>query len=253
MNEAFYLSLNSNADGEYYEHNTSANFRTHLGKMLLLENAWEVALVEVKVPMTLYNVPQKICKVMRQSLTDEKMVFYNYYLRPGFYSDAATLILELNNTLKGEIEFFLDKSSIVSITTKKASSSEIFYLETQLAKILGLADSKISNKHEMYKGVRPVKPNYGLCSTLNVNTNIIEHQFVDNSHNSTLRSFTTYAERYGYGFDKHYNFQKFQYRKLNCNRLEHIEINISNESNQDVSFGPNTSTSVLLHFRRCIE
>jgi hypothetical protein len=253
MNEAFYLALNSNADGEYYEHNTSANFRTHLGKMLLLENAWEVALVEVKVPMTLDNVPMKICKVMRQSLLAEKLVFYYYYLRPGFYFDAASLISELNKTFKGEIEFSLDKNNIVRIYTKKAESSEIFYLEMQLANILGLSDSKISNQHDLYTGVRPVKPNYGLCSTLNVNTNIIEHQFVDNSHNSTLRSFTTYAERYGYGFDKHYNFQKFQYRKLNCNRLEHIEINISNDSNQVVSFGPNTSTSVLLHFRRCIE
>jgi hypothetical protein len=253
MNEAFYLSLNSNADGEYYEHNTSANFRTHLGKMLLLENAWEVALVETKVPMTLDNVSMKICKVLRQSLLAEKLVFYNYYLKPGFYSDALTLILELNKTFKGEIEFSLDKNNIVRISTKKAESSEIFYLEMQLANILGLSDSKISNQHEIYTGVRPVKPNYGLCSTLNVNTSIIEHQFVDNSHNSTLRSFTTYAERYAYGFDKHYNFQKFQYRKLNCNRLEHIEINISNDSNQVVSFGPNTSTSVLLHFRRCIE
>jgi hypothetical protein len=196
MNEAFYLALNSNADGEYYEHNTSANFKTHLGKMLLLENAWEVALVEVKVPMTLDNVPLKICKVMRQSLLAEKLVFYYYYLRPGFYSDAATLILELNKTFKGEIQFSLDKNNIVRISTQKADSSEIFYLETELANILGLSDSKISNQHDLYTGVRTVKPNYGLCSTLNVNTNIIEHQFVDNSLEKHYCNATTLRRKF---------------------------------------------------------
>jgi hypothetical protein len=253
MNEAFYVSLNSNADGEYYEHNTSDNFRTHLGKMLLLENAWEVALVEVRMPMTLDNLPLEISKIIRQSLLDEKLVYYNYFLKPGFYFDVSTLISELNKACKGEIKFSTDKNNIVSISIKKAASSEIFYFEAQLAKILGLADSKISNKQEMHVGVRPVKLNYGLCSTLNVNTNIIEHQLVDNSHNSVLRSVATNAERYSYGFDKHYNFSKLIYKKLNCNRLEHIEINISNELSQEVSFGANTSSSALLHFRRCIE
>jgi hypothetical protein len=160
---------------------------------------------------------------------------------------------ELNSSVKGEIKFTLDKNNILTAEIKKATSQEIIYFNERLVKILGLSSSKISNKQEKHVGVRPVKPNYGLCSTLNINTNIIEHQLVDNSHNSLLRSVANYAEKYNYGFDKHYNFTKFHYKKLNCNRLEHIEINISNELNEEVSFGPNSSTGVLLHFRRCIE
>lgn len=256
MNEPFFLTLNSNAAGEYQEHNSTANFRTHLGKMMFLENAWEVALVELRVPMTLSNIPQELCKISRHSSLHDHSFFNYYFLRHGFYNDATTLILELNKSLKGDVKFSLDKNNYLLIEVKKKKideALEIFYFDERLVKILGLPDSKITNKQDLYVGVRPVKPNFGLCSTLNINTNIIEHQLVDNSHSALLRSVATYAERYTYSFDKHYNFTKFYYKKMNCNRLEHIEINISNESNEQVSFGPNTSSSVLLHFRRCTE
>jgi hypothetical protein len=206
--------------------------------------------------MTLDNIPQEICKVTRHSTLHDLSFFYYYYLRHGFYNDAATLILGLNKSLEGELIFSLDKNNYLIIEIKKkeaAEALEIFYFNDRMVKILGLAENKITNKQEIYVGIRPVKPNYGLCSTLNVNTNIIEHQPVDNGYSNILRSVATHADKYSYCFDKHYNFTKFHYKKLNCNRLEHIEINISNESADDLSFGANTSSSVLLHFRRCIE
>lgn len=256
MNEPFFLTLNSNAEGEYKEHNSSASFRTHLGKMLFLENAWEMALVELKVPMTLPNIPQDICRITRHTTLHEHPFSNYYHIRHGSYNDATALIIEINKVLDGEMKLTLDKNNYLNIEVvrrKLDEAPEIFYFDEKMGKILGLEERKITNKQELYTGVRPVRPNLGICSTLNINANIIEHQLVDNSHSALLRSVSTHADKYSYLFDKHYNFTKLHYKKLNCNRLEHIEINISNESNEQVSFGASTSTSVLLHFRRCIE
>jgi len=252
MNESFYLTLNSSASGEYGHKNTSSNFKTHLGKMITLEGAWEMALVECRIPMTLPNVTEKTAIITAISNDAADSLVHRYKIRSGHYGDAKVLIEELNTVLNNHMSLELDQKGLVSIDTQKDTFLTAFYLSDELHNILGLRKGEIIGQNYLHKGIEPVNVNKGIFSTFNISTNIIEHQLVDNSHNSTLRSVPTFASEYNFGFDKMYTFNRLHYKKLNCNRIEFIEINISNSKNEIVTFEHGNS-SVLVHFRRCLE
>lgn len=253
MTEPFFLTLNSNARGEFHDVNTNSTFKTHLGKMITFDSIFEVALVELKVPMTLENIHAKMNKILGIS-NDAEMnsVTSNYAIQTGYYHNPSMLIKQLNTVLDEFISCQLDENGFISIDTEKGGGVSVFYFSDELNKILGLPKGEIIGQKYIHEGSMPVNLNRGLHDTLSVNTNIIEHQLVDNTHNFSLRTVATGIEKYEYGFDKMYTFSRLQYKKINCSRLEYIDINISNENNEPASFSFGNST-VTLHFRRCLE
>lgn len=254
MSESFFLTLNSHAKGEFDNVNTNSSFKTHLGKMITFESAFEVALIDVRVPMSLENIHTKNNNVLAISndLLELDTVMKNYKLKTGYYHNPSMLVGELNYVLGDFITFAVDNHGFVTIDTKKVGGSSVFYFADDLHKILGLSKNEIIGQKNIHTGERPINLNRCLHNTLSVNTNISEHQLVDNTHNSSLRIVSTGIEKYNHGFDKMYSFQRLHYKKLNCSRLEYIEININNENNEPTSFTFGNST-VTLHFRRCLE
>jgi hypothetical protein len=253
MTESFFLTLNSNARGEFENVNRNSSFKTHLGKMITFESAFEVALVDLRVPMTLENVHAKMNEiVVISNNVNQQMLAKNYKLKTGYYHNTAMLISELNQLLGEFLYFEVNENGFVTIDTEKDGGLSVFYFSEGLKHILGLERGEIIGQKNFHEGALPINLNRGLHNTLNINTNIIEHQLVDNTHNASLRIVSTGVEKYDYGFDKMYSFQRLHYKKLNCSRLEYIEININSENMEPASFTFGNST-VTLHFRRCLE
>lgn len=250
MSDPFYLTLNSDASGEFFSYNTNSNFKTHLGKMITLENSWEVAITELRVPMTLANVSPEMCNIIGLSNETDEQIFTNFSIKSGHYKNNFTFLTELNTVFAKCLAFNIDVDGYINIDTLK--DLNIYNFSAPLKEILGIHKDDVIGHEFIHKGVIPFNIQRGLSSTLNVNVDIIDHQLIDNTHNTCLRSVPTYAADYNFGFDKHYSFQRLHYKKIKCNRLEYISINITDNKNRSLSFLTGNST-VQLHFRRCLE
>lgn len=249
MTDSFYLTLNSHAAGEFFSTNTNTNFKTHLGKMITLENSWEVALTELRVPMTLANMHSDMCNVVALSNETDKDTVKKFSIKSGYYKSNHSFITELNGVFRDCLVFTID-DGIINIETLNETAA--YYFPDALSQLLGFKKNTIIGQNYYHTADVPINIQTGLSSTLNVNIDIIEHQLIDNTHNTCLRSVSSCADTYNFGFDKLYSFQRLQYKKVKCTRLEYIGINISDEKNRQVSFLSGNS-SVQLHFRRALE
>ena len=90
----FYITLNSHGRGDFQATNTPQNFKSHLDKTLLLEGAWEIALVEARLPMTLENVTERMGLITVISNISDNTVEGNkrqeltqHQVKPGYYGE----------------------------------------------------------------------------------------------------------------------------------------------------------------------
>lgn len=258
MND-FYITLNSHAGGDFQTSNTPQNFKCYLDKTLLLEGAWEIALVEARVPMTLYNVSESIGAVTVLSNVQDNTVemgerqeVSHYQVPAGYYANISHLLAKLNKTLDAIAEFGLNEDGFVYIDLEKDKNFSAFYFSPILLSMLGFAPNEKIGQSTIHTAAQIFNLNTSFPSCLNVNTSIIQQQLCDSGHSETLRALPDFALKYLVGHDRFYIFERLHYKKLNLHRLEVLEINIRGMRGEVLSF-LSGSSSVLLHLRRCVE
>lgn len=109
-NESFYLTLLSNSSFNHYPENKTSNFNVHLSKEINLKGEWCVALTEVCLPNTFFNVGAQGNKITVR-LFIASNIEKNLYAPEGYrdyvieipihHSDNFESLLKLVNT-----EFF---------------------------------------------------------------------------------------------------------------------------------------------------
>jgi hypothetical protein len=243
---SFYVTLNSSAEGEFMKQNNASCFKVHFGQVLDFEGEWEVALVEIKFPMTISNINRSSSRIISTNM-DDSILFDQLSERD--YGTAADLIAHLNKRFKGRLKISLDKSNIVHFEMSKTEEPTIYFVQDELKDILGLKRSDTIGENEYLSGTYPVNLNKSLPSVIYVNSSIVKQQLIDNSHMPLLRIVPTSAAQFKYGFDKVLNFPRPQYKALASRRLEYIDVYITDCFGEQVSFDYGSS-SVLLHFRR---
>lgn len=255
----FYITLNSHAGGDFQTSNTPQNFKCHLDKTLLLEGAWEIALVEARVPMTLYNVNESIGLITVLSNvqdntveTGERQEISRYQVAPGYYGNISHLLAKLNKILGAIAEFGVNEDGFVYIDLEKDQNYSAFYFSPILLSMLGFSSNEKIGQNTIHTAAQIYNLNISLPSCLNVNTSVIQQQLCDSGHSETLRALPDFALKYCVGHDRFYIFERLHYKKLNLHRLEMLEINISGMRGEVLSF-LSGSSSVLLHLRRCVE
>jgi hypothetical protein len=249
MNNSFYLTLNSSGDGQFKKYNTPSHFKVHLGQTIEFFGAWEVALIEIRLPMTIPNLQFPHNRIVRttidNSIETDALVERNY-------GNIADLLHELNKIFKHRLKFAADKNNIFHIESIKSEHHPLYFFSDDLKDILGLKRSDVVGEIDFLIGTYPINLNKTIPSTLSITSNIIKHQFVDNTHSNLLRIVNNNSINYKFGFDKMHTFERLQYKPLACNRLENMEFNIMDGNGKLVSFEHGTST-LLLHFRRSLE
>jgi hypothetical protein len=243
---SFYINLNSHAVSEFTIENNAGNFKVHLGQVLEFEGDWEVALVEIKFPMTLKNINETNSRIVSTD-SDDSLLFDR--LAERNFGTPADLINHLNKRFKDRLKISLDKNNIAHFEVNKSAYQSLYFVPVELKDILGLRRSDTLGETEYLSGTYPVNLNKGLLSVLYVHSSIVKHQIIDNSHMPLLRMVPTGSTQFKYGFEKLVNFPRPQYRPLAKRRLEYIDIYITDSLGIPVSFD-HGSSSVLLHFRR---
>jgi hypothetical protein len=240
------VTLNSNAEGEFMKQNNASCFKVHFGQVMVFDGEWEVALIEIKFPMTISNINKASSRIISTNMDDS--LFFDQ-LSERDYGTAADLIAHLNKRFKGRLKISLDKSNVAHFEMNKKEEPAFYFIPDELKDILGLKRSDTLGENEYLSGTYPVNLNKSLPSMIYVNSSIVKQQIIDNSHMPLLRMVPTSAAQFKYGFDKVLNFPRPQYKPLATRRLEYIDVYITDCFGTPVSFDFGSS-SVLLHFRR---
>ena len=242
----FYITCPSNASMSIYPNNTQASFTINLPKRLYLQNKYEVGLAEIQYPISWkslhdgekieinyghaveniqfhglkFNNLDEFLHVLRKAIT-------KYNKRHGF--STADLVFEVTR--------FWDM--IYFFTSKKIK----FRLSRGYGEALGLEP----NVWLSGKGQSKYQPdiNRGFHS-LYIYCNIVDSQIVGDVYAPLLRTVAIKGNR---GQVVNETFNQIHYVPVNTDEVSTIEINIKDDTGDDVSF---QSGKVIckLHFRQ---
>lgn len=242
---SFYVTLPSNASTDVYPGNSPSSFQIRLPRTMYLKNKYEVALAEMQYPHawnTFTNVEDYQFQVELQN--KERVTFT---ATPGYYKNIGQLVDDLNKQFEEEFRenfcitfkhnVFLKRIKLIL----KDNCSVIF--NQGLADVLGFeayklySDSCDSIYHpDIYRGFHTI---YVYC-------NICEPQVVGNYYVPLLRA-VNISGKDGDMVNKVYN--EPHYVPVNTTKFDVIEIELKNDSGENVSF--KTGKVVCkLHFRQ---
>ncbi|GBM05503.1 hypothetical protein AVEN_94786-1 [Araneus ventricosus] len=84
MDEAlaeFYITLPSNTNMDYFPNNTQSSYRTKLSSPLILRGEWEIALCEICIPRSWFNIGEhnnaNVISMSREEKTIQEKIEYN--------------------------------------------------------------------------------------------------------------------------------------------------------------------------------
>jgi hypothetical protein len=244
--DSFFITLPSNSSMEYHS-NTTAHFKTVLPKPIHLKGEYEVALLEMHYPQTLYNFignRQFITYIAGKDFYDEIEIFY---MPDGVFLNTEQLFEHINNlTLNGEklFSFEMDKKNV---TFKVLTNNGKIKLSPILALQLGfLPDMVFTGKS---KANSPCNLNIGIPKSFYVYCDIVEPQYVGDVMTRLLRVVRVDMRNYTHGSQISEAFTVPQYIHVAKRSFQEIEININDDTGIPAPFLTGTST-IVLHFRR---
>jgi hypothetical protein len=243
--ELFSITITSNTECVFKDTNRRSKFRAHLGRNLELRGNWSVALLELFYPITYANLRPEDLRIICTSNTESKVIL----ARHGFYSDARSLVDELNRVMAGHFHLQLSPAGYVSLKFDPEAMFHNYTLPLPLLNILGFESfSSILGVGGIHARI-PCNPRRGFPQLFSVETDIVRDQFVNNGHRKTLRCFTPSADTSSYGLSATKTFEKLLFLPVSKNRIESIDFTITDELQQEVSFASGILRAVLV-FKR---
>jgi hypothetical protein len=245
MDEEFTVTLFSDSEGMYDNPNTQSCFTNKLYKRLSLNGPWEVALLEITLPLTLCNIYGERCKAY--VATNEINVKKRCILANNYCNNVDLVLNKLNEDLAPIYSFNLESGRVVC--TPEEGTYPTLRLSTTLAQQLGFPLGL-----ESYTGGiigAPEAPNFnkGLPTQIFVNTDIVKQQFVGNKSVRLLRSVAIDINNYTFGGKKCFEAKCPIYLPVSHRDIEYITVQLHDERGHSLPFLGGSCT-VLLHFRR---
>ena len=245
----FYVTLPSNANMDIYPNNTQASYQVRLPRTLYLKNSYEVALVEAQYPISWKTFANEDSYEI--AIFDRKAGRYQSVFIPNvYYSNLGELVKQLNKTLSAYFAI-LDNGNHAQLKILKLEHKidlsivgERLWIQfaDEMSDVLGL-------EHKYYTGttVAPYRHDisHGFHS-LFVYCNVCEPQIVGDSYVPLLR---TVAIKGAHGEYVTKTYGEPHYVPVNTDELSVIEMNIKDDTGQDVPF-IDGKVVCKLHFRQ---
>ena len=245
----FYVTLPSNANMDIYPNNTQASYQVRLPRTLYLKNSYEVALVEAQYPISWKTFANEDSYEI--AIFDRKAGRYQSVFIPNvYYSNLGELVKQLNKSLSAYFAI-LDNGNHAQLKILKLEHKielsivgERLWIQfaDEMSDVLGL-------EHKYYTGttVAPYRHDisHGFHS-LFVYCNVCEPQIVGDSYVPLLR---TVAIKGAHGEYVTKTYGEPHYVPVNTDELSVIEMNIKDDTGQDVPF-IDGKVVCKLHFRQ---
>lgn len=249
---SFYITLPSNASKNYYSNNKASNYTIRMPRTFYLQGKYEVGLAEIQYPHTWPSVREDmeyfVC-VRRYDGPED-----NYrcaFIPDGYYKTVQTLCDEITRRID-EREERADKC----VRFKYHEVTRRVYFETEeyevrfskgLAEILGYRYRDVDDLWYQNLAIADRKADiaHGFFS-LFVYCSICEPQVVGDFYVPLLRTVAIEGQD---GDHILKSYDEPHYVPVNTSKFDTIEINIKNDTGDDVAF---ESGKVLckLHFRQ---
>ena len=245
---AFYVTLPSNASMDLYPTNKQASYKIRLPRTLYLRHGFEVALVEVQYPISWKTFSRE--ESYEIGIFDREEGRYQSVFIPSvYYSNIGELVKQLNTTLAAHFAIRGNGKQAKLKILKLAHKIELeivgerlwIEFKHEMSDILGL-------EHKSYTGTTIAPYIYDINKgfhSLYVYCNVCEPQIVGDAYVPLLRNVAIKGARGEY-VTKTYG--EPHYVPVNTDTVDMIEINIKDDTGQDVSFASG-KVVCKLHFR----
>ncbi len=238
---SFYLVLPSNSSSS----NNLSSFQVHLPKQVELENAWEVALVEMQFTLSWFNISEQDNEIVIIDKNDIK----KFYIPVGRYESVHKLLVMIDEIIEetGQTLFMHDgrvnilKSSVPLLVSPKL----MYMLGFDNVNLQIGAINRISKDKKVYAvAAHPPDMSAGLTS-LYVYCDIVAPQITGNVESQLLRVVGVDGT-FGQFISKEYASP--HYLPLLQRSFNRIEVNIRDDSGNFIPFEFG-KVILKLHFR----
>lgn len=262
----FYLTLISNSSMNYFPENKTNTFTVHLPSYISLSGQWEVALVEIHYPFTLFNITENNNTIYVKYHNDSDNVHVEK-LDTGYYDNIHDLIQIINAKLKPHT----DNKELISLdrVTKRVIINQIFEentdsnknvidkskktlfsicFESRLAMQMGFAPEQNILAYNL--SPHAVNIAIGVPEQFFVYCDIIDTQIIGDISAKVLRIINT-ADGSVKSFAQpcHKEFNLSHYVKVNDKKFQKVSIDIRDVAGNFLPFQFGVLT-VKLHFKR---
>ena len=250
--DEFYLTLPSNASLDVYPENKIWNYRVKLAKPIILNQPYQVAVIEVQYPKNWPSFPPSDATAALR-LTDKSGIttVVSFDIPVGYYDNIPKIVKEINSHIvRHTKKMTMLYNGITNRVFFTGEDSGGIKFKGRLAQILGF-------KPNVYFPIRPdtaaitagVAPHpadiYGGCYSMFIYTDIIEYQRVGDTHVPLLRSINVADDPRRVPT---LVYDKPHYTSISKAVIGDIEISIKNDQNQDIRFTYG-KVIIKLHFR----
>lgn len=276
----FYAYLPSNASPEIYPDNKTSQFKIEFCKRLELFERWEVALMELAYPNTIFNVRDghnyiKVFNPLSHNthLTspETKGVSYEvtgasddvtfrsveqtFIVPAGYYASQDLFLAALHESLKSlerkrpndvpQSIMGISEEGFFEIVHSKAHPGLTFEFAPTLAHQLGLPSP---GPFRHMRGTTYIDLSLGVPSQLFLYCDLISDQITGHMRAPLLRTVPTNIEA-KFGSTTYYHCEHPIYFDLKTKSFDSVEINIRDDSGKLVPFVYGTSNA-LVHFKQ---
>ena len=238
----FYLTLPSNSSMNYYPDNTLAHFTTKLPQDVDLTGKWEVALVELQYPHSYYNIRTGEATMSVTVGRNADPVIKK--LHAGFYPSAKILVRSVN-ALLNERKIKFGYNDVTNKVYLEVKSNCQLMMTTKLCDMLGLEPRVFGDSPGIYYAHKTVDVHQGFYA-MYVYCDIAQSVVVGDMLAPLMRTVPLKGKS---GEMQLRAFQNLQFKPLQRNHFNTVEIDIRNDSGEPVAFDRGKVVATLA-FRR---
>ncbi len=279
------MVLPSNSSPHLYRDNTTSQFKIDLAQPCDLHGKWQIALLEVQYPNTVFNVQKganwirfyDVSKEIEQlklsdgpefrreshplSISDfsSAALKFEYEVEPGMYTTISSLIRAVKRALQpirncvpgAEPDFKIDvhegKLYICDLPDLKLSC---MFFAPRLSLLLGLPYSGPYTPQKRINAVRGIDLSLGRPEVMFIYSNIIQDQVVGHTRAPLMRVVPMKIDS-KFGSMSNYTCENPIYLDLATKSFGELEVHIRTDTGDLVPFHHGTLT-LLCHFKQVI-
>ena len=242
MNNIFYIVLPSNSSSHLFPNNKISSFKVQLSNPLQLDpSKWEVALSEIQLVHTWYNV-RKEKNTLIKTFSDTSSLLQ---ISEGNYTSIEKLIEEIkagDNSIQIE---YSDINRKIKIDVPK--DVELQFNGSDIARCFGF-----DNNAKLGEGmtISTSTSTINIYHSIYVYTDIIENQHTGDYKVPLLRVVPITSK---YGENVCVRYDKPHFFNINRSRIQTIEIDLRDDEGELISFEGGRSIVTLVFRRKTVK